>query len=225
MQSQTIIITKITHLNHNVVQLTTTKPDDYSFTPGQATDVSILKNNWKDEKRPFTFTSLPEDEFLEFTIKTYPSHDGVTDQIADLEINDQLLIGEPYGAIHYKGSGTFLAGGAGITPFLSILKDLDTRNKVFGNTLIFSNKTEKDIFLNVELQELLGEKFINTLTKENHEDYKHGRIDADLIKDELVNLKQYFYLCGPPQMVKDVKKELNSIGVEDELIITEDFED
>lgn len=225
MKSHTVTLNKITYLNHNVVQLDVTKPDDYHFTPGQATDVSILKNEWREEKRPFTFTSLPSEDHLEFTIKVYDSHDGVTEQIGKLEKGDQLLIGEPFGAIQYKGSGIFLAGGAGVTPFLPILKKLESENKAFGHTLIFANKKEKDIFLKKRLNEILGDDFINILSKEEKDDYHHGHINADIIKENSNLLKQFFYVCGPPQMIEHVIDELHSLGVEEELIVTEDFED
>jgi len=225
MKSHTVTLKKISYLNHNVVQLNVTKPDHYAFTPGQATEVSILKSGWEDKKRPFTFTSLPSDEHLEFTIKVYDSHDGVTEQIGKLEKGDQLLIDEPWGAIRYKGSGMFIAGGAGITPFLPILKQLKSENKVFGHTLLFANKKEKDIFFQKRLSEVLGNDFINILSEEDKDDHKHGHINADLIKEYSNTLKQFFYVCGPPKMIEHVIDELKSIGVDKELIVTEDFED
>ena len=225
MKSHTVTLKKITYLNHNVVQLDVTKPDNYNFTPGQATEVSIMKNGWEDKKRPFTFTSLPSDEQLEFTIKVYDSHDGVTEQIGKLESGDDLLIGEPFGAIQYEGSGMFLAGGAGITPFLPILKQLESENKAFGHTLIFANKNEEDIFLKKRLDEILGDDFINILSEEDKEDYHHGHINADIIKKHSKTLKQSFYVCGPPKMIEHVVEELKLIGVDEELIVTEDFDD
>jgi predicted ferric reductase len=224
MKSHTITLKKISFLNHNVVQLKVTKPDNYNFIPGQATDVSILKDGWTDEKRPFTFTSLPDQNHLEFTIKTYDSHDGVTEQIGKLENGDKLLIGEPYGAIKYKGSGMFIAGGAGITPFLPIFKQLESENKAFGHKLLFANKKEEDIFLKKKLDEILGDDFINILSEEDKDDYKHGHINADIIRENSNTLKQFFYVCGPPKMIEHVIEELNSIGVDQELIVTEDFE-
>lgn len=65
----TVVILEKQQLTHDVVQLTLEKPDGYSFSPGQATEIAINKAGWKEEKRPFTFTSLNEDEHLEFIIK------------------------------------------------------------------------------------------------------------------------------------------------------------
>ncbi|MBS1775926.1 MAG: hypothetical protein JSS64_06555 [Bacteroidetes bacterium] len=63
-------IISIKQITHDVRQIRLKKPEGYSFIPGHATDVSINLPDWKDEKRPFTFTSLNEDPYLEFTITT-----------------------------------------------------------------------------------------------------------------------------------------------------------
>ena len=68
------------------------------------------------------------------------------EQLAKLKKGDELTVGEVYGAIQYKGKGTFLAGGAGITPFIAIFNFLREKSQLNGNSLIFANKTEKDIF-------------------------------------------------------------------------------
>lgn len=87
--------------------------------PGQAVDISINKPGWEEKLRAFTFTSLPKDEYIEFTIKTYPTHEGVTQQLLLLNKEDEIIIHDVFGSITYKGEGIFVAGGAGITPFIS----------------------------------------------------------------------------------------------------------
>src|SRR5687768_11837664 len=117
-------ILTISEVTHDVRCIRVGKPAGYSFVPGQATELSINKIGWRDQKRPFTFTSLDEDPYLEFTIKCYEDHDGVTAEVRHLAAGDELIIGDPWGAIEYKGRGCFIAGGAGITPFLAIIKRL-----------------------------------------------------------------------------------------------------
>lgn len=80
------------------------------------------------KKRPFTFTSLNDNSFLEFTIKIYNDHEGVTKQLGLLKTGDKLLIDDVWGAIEYKGPGYFIAGAAGLTPFIAILRDLYQKN-------------------------------------------------------------------------------------------------
>lgn len=217
-----ITIRKITPVTHNVLILVTDKPKGYKFTPGQATMVGIDKKGLKEEKRPFTFTGLPEAEELEFTIKIYPSHDGVTDEIDDLKVGDHLLIGDPWGAIEYKGKGTFIAGGAGVTPFLAIFKDLNQKGELDGNRLFFANKTEDDIILQKNLQTWLGEDFINVLSEESTESTEKGHINRELLEKYELNTSDYVYLCGPPAMEEAVTADLYAMGLSEAHLITEE---
>ena len=124
MSEHIVTIRSIEQVTHDVKRFRFDKPAGYSFVPGQATDVSINLPEWKDELRPFTFTSLNDDPWLEFTIKRYKDHKGVTNKLHELTPGDQLVIRDVWGAIEYKGPGYFLAGGAGITPFMAILRQL-----------------------------------------------------------------------------------------------------
>ncbi|MDP4291277.1 MAG: FAD-binding oxidoreductase, partial [Bacteroidota bacterium] len=141
MGNYIVKIFSIEYATHDVKRYKFFKPQDYSFVPGQATDVSINAPEWKDEKRPFTFTCLNSDPYLEFTIKTYPSHLGVTNELSKLEEGAELIIGDPWGAINYTKPGDFIAAGAGITPFIAIFRHLHKLGKIKGNRLFYSNKT------------------------------------------------------------------------------------
>jgi ferredoxin-NADP reductase len=157
------------NVTHNVKQFKLSKPDAYVFTPGQATDIVINLPEWKEERRSFTFTSLNEWDNLEFTIKIYNDHEGVTNQLGKLKAGDELILHDIWGAIHYKGEGVFIAGGAGVTPFIAIFRQLYKDGKLGNNKLIFSNRTSKDIILKEVFENMLGENFINTLTDETTE--------------------------------------------------------
>jgi len=216
-------ILKIENVTHNVKRFTISKPGSYEFTPGQATDVVIDQPAWKTERRPFTFTSLNEWDTLEFTIKIYSDHNGVTNELGKLNPGDQLIIHDVWGAIHYKGAGVFIAGGAGVTPFIAILRDLHRQNKIGNNKLIFSNRTKADIILKDEFEEMLGDNFINTITNEKTAEYDNKKIDKSYLEKNIKNLDQYFYICGPDAMIEDIHKDLLTLGVKEEKIVTEEF--
>ncbi len=218
-----INIQEIGFITHNVLQIQTDRPAEYDFTPGQACEMSIDQPKWKEEKRPFTFTSLPDDGFLQFTIKVYPGHDGVTDQLQTLEQGDSLLISDSWGAISYQGPGVFLAGGAGVTPFIAIIKNLAREGNLDGNKLIFGNKRERDIILRSEFEKWLGKDFINILSDERNSKYTYGVIDKLYIKDQVGDLDKKFYVCGPPPMMDSVYNALLDLEVPKKNIITEDF--
>ncbi|PVW15830.1 ferredoxin reductase domain-containing protein [Marixanthomonas spongiae] len=223
MKNQPVKIKSIEHNTHDVLHIVTEKPDDADFTPGQATEVFIDKEGWQNEGRPFTFTCLPKDRYLEFYIKTYPSRDGVTKELLELKAGDSLILNDVFGAIAYKGEGTFIAGGAGVTPFISILRDLREQGKLGANKLIFANKTRKDIILQDEFQTMLGDNFINILSEEETEDYPHGHISEGFIKKHATSLNGVFYVCGPPPMMDAVQEQLSNLNVKEEAIVTEEF--
>ena len=223
MTQQLVKISSIKHITHDVLRIVTEKPREHTFTPGQATEISINKSGWKDEKRPFTFTSLPDNDFLEFIIKTYPLHKSVTNELLHLEKDDDLILHDVFGAISYKGEGVFLAGGAGITPFISIFRDLQTKNKIAGNKLIFANKTEGDIILRQELKDLLGRNFINILSEEKTDEYLHGMITESILKSHINSSCKNVYVCGPPPMMDAIEKQLENLGIDKKVITTEEI--
>jgi hypothetical protein len=208
-------ILKIDFVTHNVKRFIFEKPKNYKFIPGQAVDASI-NNELKGEKRPFTFTSKNDDLVLEFTMKRY---DGMTKKFHELNPGDEILIGEPFGTINYKGEGTFIAGGAGITPFLAIFRNLG--DKIEGNKLMFSNKTRKDIICENELSYMFGDNVKFLITDEEMEGYVNGRIYENFLKKEITQFDQYFYICGPPTFVSEIKDNLIKLGAKKERIITE----
>jgi len=208
-------------VTHDVRRIVVNKPEGYNFIPGQATEIAVNKEKWKEEKRPFTFTSLNNNENLEFTIKVYDDHHGVTEQVGKLKIGDELILHDVWGSINYDGPGYFIAGGAGITPFISIFRMLEHDEKLDGHYLLFSNKTEQDIILRGEFTRMLGDRFINTLTDDDADGYDHQRIDKRYLQDKIEDFDLHFYVCGPKQMVKDIRDQLTELGADSSAVVFE----
>ncbi len=208
-------------VTHDVKQFRFEKPAGYTFHPGQATDFSINQPEWKEEKRPFTFTGLNDDNFLQFTIKRYPDHHGVTDLLHRLVPGDEVIVRDVWGAIEYKGPGVFIAGGAGITPFLAIFRQLHKDNVTAGNTLFFSNKTADDVIEEEELKNILGDKAIFTTTHEKAPGYLHQHIDRAFLQQHIKDFKQPFYICGPDPMIKEINDVLVSLGASPDTVVFE----
>ncbi len=220
MQHNVKILSK-TKVTHDVNSYRVEKPAGYQFVPGQATELSINKPQWDNEKRPFTFTSLNGEPFLEFTIKSYTDHPGVTNELSKVNAGDELIVRDVWGAIEYKGPGYFIAGGAGVTPFIAILRDLKKKNKVEGNKLLFSNKTSADIILKDEFENMLGENFINTLTDRRENGYLFGMINEKFLMEHVTNFNDHFYVCGPPAMVEALQTSLSKLGASPDSVVFE----
>ncbi|MFC1700371.1 FAD-binding oxidoreductase [Patescibacteria group bacterium] len=215
-------ILEIEQLTHDIKRFVVEKPKNVEFIPGQATSIAINTKDLRKKKRPFTFTSLNEDPSLEFIIKEYPDHNGITQELHKLKVGDELIVEDPWGTIKYDDKGIFIAGGAGVTPFIAILRQLCKEDKISGNKVFFSNKTSKDVILEDELREKIPEEnLILTLTKEKHPDYHYGRIDEKFIRENVTDFSQNFYICGPKQMIVDIKNILVSLGASSQEIVFE----
>jgi len=214
-------IKKVQDVTHNVKQFTFEKPEGFTFEPGQATDVSIDKDGWRDDKHPFTFTALPDWDDLQFTIKIYPDHNGLTEQIGQLRAGDRFLIEDAWGTIQYKGKGTFIAGGAGVTPFIAILRDLQAKGEIAGHRLIFANRTAEDIILRREFEAMRGLETLYILSDDDDPRHAHGHIDKGFLKEHVRDFSQRFYVCGPDKMVEDINGALKGLGADPEGLVFE----
>ena len=220
MEKHIVKVLKTEFVTHNVKRFTLEKPAGYTFISGQATDVSINKPGLEDELRPFTFTCLNSDDHLEFTIKIYKGHNGITEKLLDVNAGDQLILHDVFGAINYQGTGLFIAGGAGLTPFISILRQLKMDGKLEGNVLLFANHTEDDIIIKDELDKMLGKNHIDFIA-EPLSGKNRKRIDKDTLKQYLGPKIEYCYVCGPDEFVAQMKAVLIELGVAEDKIVIE----
>jgi len=214
-------ILDIKNITPNVKRFKVEKPQSYRFEPGQATEVSINKPEWRDEKRPFTFTSLNDWPHLEFTIKGYHDHDGVTHNMHQLQPGDELILRDVWGTINYKGPGYFIAGGAGITPFMAILRHLNYWRALSFNQLFFSNKTEADIIYHDELEAMMGRNAHYIVTGAQEGKYHSGHIDKAYLQQHIKDLSKPIYICGPDAMVKQITDILTELGAKPDTLVFE----
>ena len=221
----TLTLQSIEPVTPDVFRLRFDKPDGLGIEPGQAVDLSLDRDGWRDEKRPFTPTSLPSDGFVEFTIKSYPDHDGVTELIPTLKPGEKVLVDDPWGAIQDEGNGWFIAGGAGVTPFIAILRErLEEHGTLEGCELIFSNRTEADIINRKEFESMPGLTTWFTVTDEQKAGVHTGQIDKDLLCQRIQPGAGKCYVCGPDEMIDDITECLRAMGVEEADIVIEQFD-
>ncbi len=205
---------------HDACRLVFDRPSGFDFTPGEATEMALDRDGWREEWRPFTLTSQPEDDHLEYVIKLYPSHAGVTNEIGTLVPGETVQIGEPWGAIHDAGPGTFIAGGAGVTPFIPILRRRARDGTLGDSHLVFANKDERDILLRAEWEGMDGLRTTFVLDADRP-GFPQGPIDAELLEERVGDFSGIFYVCGPPAMIEAVIAALHDHGVSDVQIVQE----
>lgn len=212
------------------------KPDEpLEFKPGQFLRYHITNPSpdERGENRFFSISSSPFENVIRLTTKFSP--DGGSSFKKDLE---NLQVGGFIEASIPKGSFSlddkkeeyvFIAGGIGITPFRSILLDLDHRGKHLNVSLLYANKIKDALFRN-ELEELAQKhpefKIFYIISDESVVEQKlpdnistiHGKIDEALIRKLVPNIhKPMYYISGPELMVETFEEIIWSMGVAKEL--------
>ena len=221
MANHIVKVIESNFINHDVKRFLVEKPEGFDFTPGQAVNLSINDPEWINELRPFTFTNQKETNNLEFIVKIYNKHKGVTNKLAGINKGDELILHNVFGAIHYEKPGIFIAAGTGITPFLAIFRDLYKKNKLRGNKVIFLNKTSLDIIAFNELNRMFKQDILHVLTREGVVGFKGKRIDRNFLIENIADFSQHFYVCGPSDFVEDILRILKDLGASSDSLIFE----
>ncbi len=209
-------------VTHDVLRFILSRPEGFTFEPGQGVDLAIDADGWRDQPRAFTPTSSNVAEVLEFTIKIYPEHAGMTQALAALQPGAALTISDPWGSIGYRGRGVFIAGGAGITPFLAIMRHLRDEGQLAGHGLIFANKTIADVICEQELRAAFGDQAHFLVDHGASTGFEAGRVDEDLLKRHIEDWDQRFYVCGPPPFNDAVMQTLQKLGAQPEALVFEE---
>ncbi|RRQ20542.1 FAD-binding oxidoreductase [Thiohalobacter thiocyanaticus] len=217
--SATLLMTGF--VTHDVKRYVLEWPRGLEYQPGQGVELRIDEPGWRKEGRPFTPTSVTGDRVLEFTIKTYPEHAGMTRQLHTQSPGVKLLLSEPFGTIQYKGPGVFIAAGAGVTPFLAIVRDLAGRGELGASQLLFSNKTPADVICERELRHYFGDRAWFTCTQDSAPGYADRRIDRELLQERISDFGQNFYVCGPPGFTEAVNQALTELGADPDAVVFE----
>lgn len=220
MSHATILLMK-QFVTRDVLRLIVSRPEGFTFEPGQGVDLSIDAEGWRERMRPFTPTSSTKDRIIEFTIKVYPEHAGVTQTLSQLTPGAALTISDAWGTIGYHGPGIFIAGGAGIAPFLAIMRRLQNQGTLAGHGLIFANNSTADVICELELRTAFGKRGCFVIDHEAAAGFETGRVDEALLKRRIDDWNQHFYVCGPPPFNDAVMETLQRLGAKPDALVFE----
>lgn len=221
-------VKKIKKETINTFSLILKTPDNFSYKAGQFCFLRLNKNSLH-ARHPFTMSSSPKEQDMCFTIK---NTGRFTKTAFNLKTGEEIIIDGPFGIFTLRDDGkdcVFIAGGVGITPFFSIIKDNLSKKEKRNILLIYSSKTEEDIIFKDKLDNIKDKWFkkIHVLSHQTipaSSEYETGYIDGSLIKKYVRNINNSsFYICGPSAMKIGVRKALFDLGVKRQNIIIEDF--
>ena len=207
----------------------------YEFTPGQYLTLKLEVNN-EECRRSYSICSSSDEDI---TVAVKKVENGVVSTYLNevLKVNDKIDVMTPEGNFTLQPDQTNkrkfvgFAAGSGITPIMSMIKQLKMDEVESSFTLFYSNKTDNDVIFKDTLEELAGDKlkvnYIYSRQKINNPLFE-GRISkskaTELIKADLSCLNaDAFYLCGPEEMIFNVKAALEEFGVLDTKIKFELF--
>lgn len=193
------------------------------FKPGQFAFVEIEGKGWN-EPHPFTISSAPGEGQLRFTMKVLG--DWTRKVREELQPGGKVLVRGPYGRFDAEGAGKkqiWLAGGIGLTPFLSKLRAMQPGDPRQIH-LVYAAREEQDAIFLEELKTRAAELGNVTLVPLFSDEGNFARVD--MMKQKLpdpLNSYEYF-MCGPKPMVDGLMKDLKTEGVARSNIHTEAFE-
>ena len=201
------------------------------FKPGQfiITYFTYIKDgHTKKIQRSYSIANSPTKKgYLELTVKKQGLTSGL---FFSLKKGDEVEFSGPWGNFFFDETKSkeivMISAGTGLTPFRSFIQYINDKNLDIKTTLFFSSKSPQYLIYKNELDKLKNKnsKFILTVTQEKDSTWKghFGRIDKKLLKNNIENLKDsFFYVCGPPQFVRDMAKNLLELGVDPKNIKSE----
>lgn len=209
------------------------KPEGFVFKSGQHADFTLLnppETDAEGNSRTFSIVSAPYEN--ELIITTRMRDTAFKRVLKTVPLGTELKLEGPFGSMTLQNDASrpavFLAGGIGITPFVSMARHAAKNalpNKIF---LFYSNRTPEDAPFLRELGDIEKQnqnfKLIVTMTDAEKWKGETGYINKEMIVKYIGDItRPIYYLAGPPQMALAMREMLNDAGIDDDNIKSEEF--
>ena len=180
--------------------------------------------------RAYSLCSSPKDALkgrAAITVRSNPGGFAADKLLAALKPGDEVIASDPQGFFYYEDLRDAkhvvgLAGGSGITPFLSMAYALRDGAEDFELTLLYGSRDEESILFKKELDEVAAAcpkfRVVHVLSDEEKAGYEHGFITAEFIKKYAPADAEYsVFLCGPEGMYRFLKPEIEKLALPERL--------
>jgi predicted ferric reductase len=217
-------VSEINYLSTSIFELVL-KPTGVpiSFQAGQFAFVSFESPALDNEPHPFSFSNANNGPYVRFTIKALGDD---TKKLQNITAGTPVFIEGPYGQFSYlhvkNRKQVWIAGGIGITPFLSMARSFSGKQQYDIRFFYGTESLDEAVFLQefIDITRQLPENFDTKVVAKN----LSGFVGIDMLKNSLQTLGKFDYLiCGPPPMMRALKAQLLSEQVPDEQIHLEEF--
>ena len=196
------------------------------FRAGQYVSV-LLPINGSLVTRPYSICSSPleaKEGIVKITVRNVKDGFAAPYMLKNFKVGNEVTISGPDGTFYYEElrdapTVIAIAGGSGITPFLSMAYAVRDGLEDFNLTILFGSRTEKNILFKKELDGIAGTcdkvKVVHVLSDEEKDGFEHGFIDAKLIKKYAPKGEKYsIFMCGPEAMYRFAEKEIAKLKLE-----------
>ena len=179
--------------------------------------------------RAYSLCSSPKDALkgrAAITVRSNPGGFAADKLLAALKPGDEVIASDPQGFFYYEDLRDAkhvvgLAGGSGITPFLSMAYAMRDGAEDFELTLLYGSRDEESILFKKELDEVAAAcpkfRVVHVLSDEEKAGYEHGFITAELIKKYAPADDYSVFLCGPEGMYRFLKPEIEKLALPERL--------
>jgi ferredoxin-NADP reductase len=182
-------------------------------------------------RRYFTIVSRPGASKISFAVRHVPDQSSFKRSHQDLMPGDTLYVTHPAGDFLLRNDGSYhvwIAGGIGITPFMSMMRDAAAHGAQISATLFNCNKSESDRLFPEELAEAgaVGVTVVDVLLEPPVSDlrYETGFLTADMVKRHVPEWQTAtYYISGPQGLVDAYSRLLRSMGIARSRIVTDYF--
>jgi ferredoxin-NADP reductase len=213
------------------------KPAGFDFKPGQAIDLVLADPSLSatdSARHAFSIVSAPHER--ELVVATRMRDSAFKNALSRLPIGGAAEVDGPFGSLtlHNKRdrAAVLVAGGIGITPFMSMLRHAAHIAPQQRLVLLYANRRPEDSAFLSELQRLEGEnhhfRLVATMTRMRQSRLpwtgETGAIDEALLKRIGAELPDpIYYVAGPPAMVGGLQAALERAGVDSDDVRSEEF--
>ena len=219
------------------LEIRLSKPPGFSFKAGQYMDLTLVsppENDDEGRTRSFSICSAPSDPMLSFTTRLRDS--AFKRVLMKLPVGSEIQAEGPHGdfTLHRKleRPAVLLAGGIGITPFRSMIREALHRGNGRKIVLFYSNRRPEDAPFLDEFKSTAEQhpsfRFVPTMSRPESSKVpwkgRTGQIELSLLREQLQDIENpMYYIAGPPGMVAALRDLLAGGGIQDDDIRTEEF--
>ncbi len=176
--------------------------------------------------RPYSISSSPKwalEGKVAVTVKKNPGGFAADWMLENFKVGDEVIGSDGQGQFYYEKlrdskKVIALAGGSGITPFLSMAYAIRDGLEDFDLTILFGSRTEEAILFRKELDEIAAAtdkvKVVHVLSDEEKEGFEHGFLTAELIKQYAPEEEYSVFICGPEAMYRFLVGEVEKLGLD-----------